>query len=64
MRYLALAWIYHYHELVYKKLGDSQPYQRLHQQVKLGQVKREVWYSFFGAIIFNLEKSLQNELIF
>lgn len=50
LRYLALAWIYH--ELVYKKLGDSQPYRRLHQQVKLGQVRREIWYSFLGAIIF------------
>lgn len=50
IRYLLLAWIYH--EFVYKKLGDSQPYRRLHQQVKLGQVKREIWYSFLGAIIF------------
>jgi sterol desaturase/sphingolipid hydroxylase (fatty acid hydroxylase superfamily) len=50
LRYLALAWIYH--ELVYKKLGDQQPYRRLHQQVKLGQVRREIWYSFLGAIIF------------
>ena len=36
LRYLALAWIYH--ELVYKKFGDSQPYRRLHQQIKLDQV--------------------------
>lgn len=50
MRYLALASIYH--ELVYKKLGNSQPYRRLHQQVKFGQVRREIWYSFLGAIIF------------
>lgn len=50
LRYLALAWIYH--EFVYKKLGDSQPYRRLHQQVKLNQVRREIWYSFLGAIIF------------
>lgn len=50
MRYLALAGIYH--ELVYKKLGNLQPYRRLHQQVKLGQVRREIWYSFLGAIIF------------
>lgn len=52
LRYLSLAWIYH--ELVYKKLGDSQPYRRLHQQVKLRQVKQEIWYSFLGAIIFAL----------
>lgn len=52
LRYLFLAWIYH--ELVYKKLGDSKPYRRLHQQVKLGQVRREIWYSFLGAIIFAL----------
>ncbi|SEF45688.1 sterol desaturase family protein [Algoriphagus boritolerans] len=52
LRYLALAWIYH--ELVYKKLGDFRPYRRLHQQVKLGQVRREIWYSFLGAIIFAL----------
>jgi lathosterol oxidase len=52
LRYLALAWIYH--ELVYKKLGDHQPYRRLHQQVKLGQVQREIWYSFLGAIIFSI----------
>jgi sterol desaturase/sphingolipid hydroxylase (fatty acid hydroxylase superfamily) len=52
LRYLALAWIYH--ELVYKKLGDHQPYRRLHQQVKLGQVRREIWYSFLGAIIFSI----------
>lgn len=50
LRYLALAWIYH--ELVYKKMGGAQPYRRLHQQVKLGQVRREIWYSFLGAIIF------------
>ena len=50
LRYLVLAWIYH--ELVYKKLGDSQPYRRLHEQIKLPQVKTEIWYSFLGAIIF------------
>lgn len=52
LRYLVLAWIYH--ELVYKKLGDSQPYRRLHEQIKLPQVKKEIWYSFLGAIIFAL----------
>jgi sterol desaturase/sphingolipid hydroxylase (fatty acid hydroxylase superfamily) len=49
-RYLLLAWVYH--ELVYKKLGDALPYRRLHQQVKVPQVKTEIWYSFLGAIIF------------
>jgi Delta7-sterol 5-desaturase len=52
LRYLALAWIYH--ELVYKKLGDAQPFRRLHQQIKLPQVRTEIWYSFLGAIIFGL----------
>lgn len=52
LRYLALAWIYH--ELVYKKMGDSQPYRRLHQQIKLDQVKREIWYSFLGSLIFSV----------
>jgi sterol desaturase/sphingolipid hydroxylase (fatty acid hydroxylase superfamily) len=50
LRYLALAWIYH--ELVYKKLGDAQPFRRLHEQIKVPQVKTEIWYSFLGAIIF------------
>lgn len=50
LRYLILAWIYH--ELVYKKLGDSKPYRRLHQQIKMPQVKKEIRYSFLGAIIF------------
>lgn len=50
LRYLVLAWVYH--EFVYKKLGDSQPYRRLHQQIKIPQVKKEIWYSFLGAIIF------------
>lgn len=49
-RYLILALAYH--ELIYKKLGDSQPYRRLHQQIKIPQVKKEIWYSFLGAIIF------------
>jgi Delta7-sterol 5-desaturase len=52
LRYLILALLYH--ELVYKKLGDSKPYRRLHQQIKLPQVKREIWYSFLGAIIFSI----------
>ncbi|RZS94843.1 sterol desaturase family protein [Cecembia calidifontis] len=52
LRYLLLAWVYH--ELIYKKLGDAQPYRRLHQQVRLPQVRKEIWYSFLGAIIFAL----------
>lgn len=50
LRYLALAW--GYHELVYKKLGDSMPYRRLHEQVRLPQVRKEIWYSFLGGLIF------------
>ncbi|GHB46214.1 sterol desaturase family protein [Mongoliitalea lutea] len=50
LRYLLLAW--GYHELVYKKYGDKMPHRRLHQQIKLPQVKTEIWYSFLGAIIF------------
>ncbi|WP_373524605.1 sterol desaturase family protein [Aquiflexum sp.] len=50
LRYIILGLVYH--ELVYKKLGDSQPYRRLHQQIKIPQVKKEIWYSFLGAIIF------------
>lgn len=50
LRYLVLAWAYH--ELIYKKLGDSQPYRRLHQQIRLPQVRKEIWYSFLGALIF------------
>lgn len=52
VRYLLLAW--GYHTLVYQKLGDTYPYRRLHQQVKLPQVKKEITYSFIGAIIFAL----------
>lgn len=55
-RYLGLAWIYH--ELVYKKLGDALPYRRLHEQIRLPQVKTEIWYSFLGAIIFALAGTL------
>jgi sterol desaturase/sphingolipid hydroxylase (fatty acid hydroxylase superfamily) len=50
LRYLGLAWMYH--ELVYKKMGDALPYRRLHEQIRLPQVKTEIWYSFLGAIIF------------
>jgi sterol desaturase/sphingolipid hydroxylase (fatty acid hydroxylase superfamily) len=50
LRYLILAYIYH--ELVYKKVGDAQPHRRLHEQIKVPQVKTEIWYSFLGAIIF------------
>ncbi|MCZ8134200.1 MAG: hypothetical protein O9252_01705, partial [Algoriphagus sp.] len=50
MRYLALAWIYH--EAVYKKLGNQIPYRKLHDQIRLPQVKTEIWYSFLGALIF------------
>ena len=50
MRYLALAWIYH--EAVYKKLGNQLPYRKLHDQIRLPQVKTEIWYSFLGALIF------------
>jgi len=56
LRYLILAWVYH--ELVYKKLGDSRPYRKLHQQVRIPQVKREIWYSFQGAIIFAISGSI------
>ena len=51
-RYLILAWAYH--ELVYLRMGDSQPYRRLHEQVRLPQVRKEIWYSFLGAIIFSV----------
>jgi sterol desaturase/sphingolipid hydroxylase (fatty acid hydroxylase superfamily) len=50
IRYLILALVYH--ELVYKKIGEYQPYRRLHQQIKIPQVKKEIWYSFLGAVIF------------
>ena len=50
LRYLALAWIYH--EAVYMQLGEKMPYRRLHEQIRLPQVKTEIWYSFLGAIIF------------
>jgi sterol desaturase/sphingolipid hydroxylase (fatty acid hydroxylase superfamily) len=56
LRYLILAWVYH--ELVYKKLGDSQPHRRLHEQVRIPQVKREIRYSFYGAIIFAIAGTL------
>lgn len=52
LRYLLLAWGYHI--LVYKKLGNAQPFRRLHQQLKLPQVKREIGFSFLGSIIFAL----------
>lgn len=50
-RYLALALIFH--EIVYKKVGDFFPFRRLHEQVKLPQVRKEIWYSFLGAIVFS-----------
>lgn len=50
LRYLVLAWIYH--EAVYKQLGEKMPFRKLHEQVRLPQVKTEIWYSFLGAIIF------------
>jgi sterol desaturase/sphingolipid hydroxylase (fatty acid hydroxylase superfamily) len=56
LRYFILAWIYH--ELVYKKLGNSQPYRKLHEQVSIPQVKREIRYSFYGAIIFAIAGTL------
>lgn len=56
LRYLGLAWIYH--ELVYKKLGNALPYRKLHEQIKLPQVKTEIWYSFLGAIIFAVTGAL------
>ena len=52
LRYVLFAW--GYHVLVYKKLGDAQPFRRLHQQLKLMQVKREIGFSFLGSIIFAL----------
>jgi sterol desaturase/sphingolipid hydroxylase (fatty acid hydroxylase superfamily) len=52
LRYLLLAW--GYHVLVYKKLGNAQPFRRLHQQIKQPQVKLEIWYSFLGSAIFAL----------
>lgn len=52
LRYLALAWIYH--ELVYKKMGDVMPYRRLHEQIRLPQVKNEIRNSFLGSILFAL----------
>jgi Delta7-sterol 5-desaturase len=56
LRYLILAWVYH--EFVYKKIGNSRPYRKLHQQVRIPQVKREIWYSFQGAIIFAISGSI------
>lgn len=56
VRYILLAWLYH--NLVYKKLGDMMPYRRLHQQIKLKQVRTEIWYSFLGAIIFAVSGTL------
>lgn len=56
VRYILLAWLYH--NLVYKKLGDRMPYRRLHQQIKLKQVRTEIWYSFLGAIIFAISGTL------
>ncbi|PSL05768.1 sterol desaturase family protein [Cecembia rubra] len=56
LRYLLMAWIYH--ELVYKKLGNYQPYRRLHEQVRLPQVRKEIRYSFLGAIIFAFSGTL------
>jgi Delta7-sterol 5-desaturase len=50
LRYLILAVVYH--EFVYKKLGNSKPFRRLHEQIKIPQVKKEIWHSFLGAIIF------------
>ena len=51
-RYLLLAWFYH--ALLYQKLGDYQPYRRLHEQFKMPQVRKEIGYSFIGSIIFGL----------
>jgi sterol desaturase/sphingolipid hydroxylase (fatty acid hydroxylase superfamily) len=52
LRYLGLAWIYH--ELVYKKMGNALPYRKLHEQIRLPQVRTEIWYSFLGALIFSV----------
>ncbi len=52
LRYLGLAWIYH--ELVYKKMGDALPFRKLHEQIRLPQVRTEIWYSFLGALIFSI----------
>jgi Delta7-sterol 5-desaturase len=56
LRYLILALVYH--ELVYKKLCEYKPYRRLHQQVKTRQVRKEIWYSFLGAVIFAVSGTL------
>lgn len=52
LRYLLLAWIYHV--LVYKKIGNKMPYRRLHEQIRLPQVKTEILNSFLGSVLFAL----------
>lgn len=47
LRYFILALVYH--ELVYKKLGEYQPYRRLHQQIKIRQVEKGGLAFFFGG---------------
>lgn len=37
-RYLLLAWIYH--QIFYRKLGKTQPFYRLHQQIKVPQTRK------------------------
>ena len=64
-RYLLLAWLYH--TVFYKKLGDSQPFRRLHEQIKMPQVKKEIGYSFVCSFIFALSGAVmliawQNDL--
>ena len=52
VRYLLLAGIYHW--AVYKRFGRVQPYRRLHTQMRLPQVKKEVAYALVGSFIFAL----------
>ena len=51
-RYLLLALLYHL--FFYKKLGQLQPYRRLHEQIKMPQVKMEIGYSLAVSVIFAL----------
>jgi len=50
LRYLILAAIYHH--IFYKKLGSLQRYRLLHSQIKMPQVRKEIFYSLVGAFIF------------
>lgn len=56
LRYLIFALIYHH--IFYKKLGSKQRYRLLHQQMSMPQVKKEIFYSFVGAMIFGVSGAI------